>query len=122
MFHHRPSAFATNISAIEGRLRALENELERIGRTAGRRTSAGMSAASDHVGDAIASAVTEIVNRFRSGRRLAGDEAARFGNEAAKFGKHAVHRMASEVEHRPLVTLAVAVGVGILIGMAGRRH
>jgi hypothetical protein len=130
MFHHRPSAFATNVSAIEGRLRALENELERIGRMAGRHTSAGMSVAGDHVGDAIASAVTEIVDRFRSGRRWAGDEAARFGNEAAKFGakvgNDALHRMAREVEHRPLVTLAVAVGVGILIGMAGgmgrRRH
>ena len=36
MFHHRPTAFATNVSAIEGRVRALENELERIARTAGR--------------------------------------------------------------------------------------
>jgi hypothetical protein len=125
MFHHRPSAFASNVSAIEGRLRALESELERIGRTAGRHASAG-----DHLGDAIASAVTEIVDRFRSGRRLAGDEAARFGNKAgtlgAKFGNDALQRMASEVEHRPLVILAVAVGVGILIGMAGgmagRRH
>ena len=126
MFRHRSSAFATNASAIEGRLRALEDAFERIGRTAGQRTSAGMSAAGDHVGDAIASAVTEIVDRFRSGRRLAGNEAARFGNEAAKVGNDALHRMASEVEHRPLVTLAVAVGVGILIGiaggMAGRRH
>ena len=83
MFHHRSSAFATNVSAIEGRVRALENELERMARTAGRHTSAGMSAAGDHVGDAIASAVTEIVDRFRRGRRLAGDEAARFGNEVA---------------------------------------
>ncbi len=126
MFHHRSSAFATNVSAIEGRLRALQKELERIGRTAGRHTSTGMSAAGDHVGDAIASAMTEIADRCRSGRRLAGGEAARFGNEAAKFGNDALHRMASEVEHRPLVTLAVAVGVGILIGiaggMAGRRH
>jgi ElaB/YqjD/DUF883 family membrane-anchored ribosome-binding protein len=130
MFHHRSSAFATHVSAIEARLRALEKELEQIGRKAGQRTSVGMSAASDHVGDAIASAVTEIVDRFRSGRRLAGDEAARFGNEAAKFGAKlghdALHRVASEVEHRPLVTLGVAVGVGILIGMAGgmagRRH
>jgi ElaB/YqjD/DUF883 family membrane-anchored ribosome-binding protein len=126
MFHHRSSAFATNVSAIEGRLRALENELERIGQTAGRHTAAGMSAAGDHVGDAIVSAVTEIVDRFRSGRRLAGDEATRFGNKAAKFGNDTLHRMANAVEHRPLVTLAVAVGVGILIGMAGgmagRRH
>jgi ElaB/YqjD/DUF883 family membrane-anchored ribosome-binding protein len=133
MFHQRSSAFAPSISAIEGRLRALENELDRVGRKAGRRASANVSAAGDHVGDAIASAVTEIVDRFRSGRRLAGDagdEAVRFGNEAAKFGakvgNDALERMASEVEHRPLVTLAVAIGVGILIGMAGgiakRRH
>jgi ElaB/YqjD/DUF883 family membrane-anchored ribosome-binding protein len=126
MFHHRPSAFATNVSAIEARLRALENELEQIGRTAGRHASAGMFAAGDHVGDAIASAVTEVVDRFRRGGRLAGEEAVRFGNEAAKFGNNALHRMASKVEHHPLVTLAVAVGVGILIGMAGgmagRRH
>jgi ElaB/YqjD/DUF883 family membrane-anchored ribosome-binding protein len=123
MFHHRSSAFDRNVSALEGRLHALENELERLGRSAGRRTSAGMSAAGDHIGDAIASAVTEIVGRFRAGRRLAGDEAVRFGNDAAKFGakfgNDALQRVASEVEHRPLVTLAVAIGVGILIGMAG---
>jgi len=129
MFHHRSSAFAPSISAIEGRLRALENELERVGRKAGRHASANASAAGDHIGDAIASAVTEIVDRFRSGRRLARDEAVRFGNEAAKFGakvgNDALERVASEVEHRPLVTLAVAIGVGILIGMVGgiaRRH
>jgi ElaB/YqjD/DUF883 family membrane-anchored ribosome-binding protein len=123
MFHHRSSAFDRNISALEGRLHALENELERLGRSAGRRASAGMSAAGDHVGDAIAAAVAEIVDRFRSGRRLAGDEAMRFGNEAARFGakvgNDALQRVASEVEHRPLVTLAVAIGVGVLIGMAG---
>jgi ElaB/YqjD/DUF883 family membrane-anchored ribosome-binding protein len=123
MFHHRSSAFDRNISALEGRLHALENELERLGRSAGRRASAGMSAAGDHVGDAIAAAVAEIVDRFRSGRRLASDEAVRFGNEAAKFGakvgNDALQRVATEVEHRPLVTLAVAIGVGVLIGMAG---
>jgi ElaB/YqjD/DUF883 family membrane-anchored ribosome-binding protein len=123
MFHQRSSAFAPSISAIEGRLRALEKEIDRVGRKAGRRASDNVSAAGDHIGDAIASAVTEIVDRFRSGRRLAGDEAVRFGNEAAKFGakvgNDALERVASEVEHRPLVTLAVAIGVGILIGMAG---
>src|ERR1700681_4295595 len=121
MFHQRSSAFAPNISALEGRLHALENELEKMGRSAGRRASAGVSAAGDHIGDAIAAAVTEIVDRFRSGRRLAEDEAVRFGNEAAKFGakvgndafkvgNDALERVASEVEHRPLVTLAVAIG------------
>jgi ElaB/YqjD/DUF883 family membrane-anchored ribosome-binding protein len=129
MFHHRSSAFAPDLSALESRLRSLENEIERVGRKAGRSASAGMSSAGDQIGEAVASAVSEIVDRFRSGRRLAGDEAVRFGNEAAKFGakvgNDALERVASEVEHRPLITLAVAVGVGILIGMAGgmaKRH
>jgi ElaB/YqjD/DUF883 family membrane-anchored ribosome-binding protein len=128
MFHQRKSAFDRNISALEGRLHALEDQIDKLGRSAGRRASANVSAAGDHIGDAIAAAVTEIVDRFRSGRRLAGDEAVRFGNEAAKFakvGNDALQRVASEVEHRPLVTLAVAIGVGVLIGMAGgaaRRH
>jgi ElaB/YqjD/DUF883 family membrane-anchored ribosome-binding protein len=127
MFHQRKSAF--DISALEGRLHALEDQIDQLGRSAGRRASANVSAAGDHIGDAIAAAVTEIVERFRSGRRVAGDEAVRFGNEAAKFGakvgNDALQRMVSEVEHRPLVTLAVAIGIGVLIGMAGgaaRRH
>jgi len=123
MFHQRSSAFDRNISALEGRLHALENEIEKLGRKAGRRASAGMSAAGDQIGDAVAAAVNEIVDRFRSGRRVAGDEAVRLGNEAAKFGakvgNDALERVASEVEHRPLITLAVAIGIGILIGMVG---
>ena len=123
MFHHRKSAFARNISDLEGRLHALENELERTGRTDGRRASAGISAAGDQIGDAVASAVGEIVDRFRSGRRLAGDGAMRAANQTVKFGgkigNDALHRIASEVEHRPLVTLGIAIGVGILIGIAG---
>jgi hypothetical protein len=123
MFHHRKSAFDRNVSALEGRLHALENEIDKLGRSAGRRASAGVSAAGDQIGDAIAVAVNEIVQRFRSGRRLAGDEALRLGHDAARFsakvGNDALERVASEVEHRPLVTLAVAIGVGILIGMAG---
>jgi hypothetical protein len=54
---------------------------------------------------------------------LAGDQAVRFGNEAAKFGaklgNDALHRMASEVEHRLMITLAVAVGVGIRVDCTG---
>ena len=50
------------------------------------------------------------------------DEATKFGSEAAKLGNHALHRLSQEVEHRPLVTLVVAVGVGILVDLARGRH
>jgi hypothetical protein len=128
MFHQRPSAFSPDLSAIEGRLRALENEINRVGRKAGRRASAGLSAAGDQLGDAVASAVNEIVERFRSGRRITSDEAMRLGSDAARFGTRigndALHRLTDEVEHRPLTMLAFAIGIGILIGIAGSagRH
>jgi hypothetical protein len=126
MFHQRSSAFAPRIAIIEGHLRALEQELEKVGRKAGRRTSAAASAAGDQMGDAIAMVLSEMVGRFRSGRQLAGDEAARLGNEAVRIGTRigndTLQRIATEVEHRPLVTLAVAIGAGILIGFVGRRR
>jgi hypothetical protein len=40
MFHHRSSVFAPRISVIDGHLRALEKELEKVGREAGRRLRA----------------------------------------------------------------------------------
>jgi ElaB/YqjD/DUF883 family membrane-anchored ribosome-binding protein len=121
MFHRRSSA-----AAIEGHLRAIENELGRVGRNAGRHASARASAVGEQIGDAITPILNEIADRLRGGRRLAAAEAARFGNEAVKIGgrigNEALDRIATEVEHRPLVTLAVAVGVGILIGIAGGRR
>jgi len=124
MFRHRSPAFATHISAIEGHLQAIEKELERFGGNTGRH--APVYAAGDQIRGAIAPILSEIIERYRSVRRLAGEETARFGNEAVKIGggisTNAVHRIATEVEHRPLVTLAVAIGIGILIGIAGRRH
>lgn len=116
-----PASIASNVSAIEQRLRQLEGQLERIGRTGGRRASASLSEATDQIGPAIASALSEMLDRLRTGGRRVGKDAMRFGNDAAGFGNDALNRLSTEVEHRPLMTLAVAVGVGILIGIAGRR-
>jgi ElaB/YqjD/DUF883 family membrane-anchored ribosome-binding protein len=122
MFHYRNP----DLSVIEGRLRAIETDLARYGRKAGRRASSGMAAAGGQISDALTPILSEIADRFRDSGRYAGDEAARFGNEAVKIGtrmgNQALSRMSEEVERRPLVTLAVAIGVGVLIGMAGRSR
>jgi hypothetical protein len=121
MFHRQSSA-----AAIEGHLRGIQNELGRLGRSAGRNGSARASAVAERIGDAITPVLNEIADRLRSGRQLASDEAARFGTEAAKIGgrlsNDALDRIALEVEHRPFITLVLAVGVGILIGIAGSRQ
>jgi ElaB/YqjD/DUF883 family membrane-anchored ribosome-binding protein len=111
-------AISADIGEIDRRLRALEKTLERVGG----RASAGAGQAADRLGETVAAALGSIGDRFRNGAGSMGDEAAKFGSEAAKLGDHALRRLTDEVEHRPLVTLAVAVGVGILVGLASHRH
>jgi ElaB/YqjD/DUF883 family membrane-anchored ribosome-binding protein len=122
MFQYRSSAFGSSVAAIQKHLGAVEKELEKIGRIAGHRTSAAAATASDQVGDAISTILNEVVERFRQGRQAAGDQAGRLSNQAlnlgAKYGSDALQRAASEVEERPLVTVAIALGIGILIGAA----
>jgi ElaB/YqjD/DUF883 family membrane-anchored ribosome-binding protein len=103
---------------IERRLRSVEQRLERVG---GRASSSALQTA-DHVGETVAAALSSIAERFRGGANSMSDEATKFGSEAAKLGNHALHRLSKEVEHRPFVTLVVAVGVGILVGLARGRH
>ena len=125
MFHHRPTDFDTRIGSITGHLRAIEKELGGIGRSAGRGVSAGATATGGHIADAIGPILSEIVDRFGRGQRAAIDQAASFGNETINFGTRvgndAMGRVVSEAKNRLLATLAVAVGVGLLIGFAVRR-
>jgi ElaB/YqjD/DUF883 family membrane-anchored ribosome-binding protein len=109
---------SANVGEIERRLRSVERRLER----AGNRASANATNAADHVGDAVASALSSVADRFRGDGKIMSDEAVRLGNAAAKLGNDALRRLSKEVEHRPLVTLAVAVGVGFLVGLAGHRR
>jgi ElaB/YqjD/DUF883 family membrane-anchored ribosome-binding protein len=75
----------------------------------------------DHLGEAIASALSSIADRFR-GDAGSMTDATKIGAAAAKVGNEALRRLSREVQHRPLVTLAVAVGVGILMGLANHRR
>jgi ElaB/YqjD/DUF883 family membrane-anchored ribosome-binding protein len=111
-------ALAVDIGDIERRLRGLEQRLERLGGRASARTAD----AADRVGERIAASLTSIAEQFRGGASIATDEAARIGGEAAKLGNDALRRLSREVERRPLVILAVAVGVGILVGLASHRR
>ena len=98
---------------IERRLQALENRLNT--------TSTNARDTAENLGDAIASALTRWADRFRQGANTVGDQSAALGRDAAKLGTVAVNRIADETGRRPLFALAVAVGVGILIGMAARN-
>jgi ElaB/YqjD/DUF883 family membrane-anchored ribosome-binding protein len=122
MFQYRKSNFAPSVAAIQKHLGAVETELEKIGRMAGRQTSDAAAAASDQIGDALSTILSEMVERFRRGGQAAGDQVGRLGNQAldlgAKYGSDALDRVASQAEERPLFTIGIALGIGILIGAA----
>ena len=52
---------------------------------------------------------------MRNGASSVSDEASRLSGDAIK-------RIEDEIGQRPLLTLAIAAGIGFLAGMAGRRH
>src|SRR5262245_20197335 len=107
-------ATSAHVGDIERRLRSIERRFERV---CGR-ASASATQAADHAGEVIASALSGIAERFRGDASGMAEEAAKIGSAAVKLGDNALHRLSKEVEHRPLVTLAVAIGVGILVGLA----
>ena len=111
-------AISAEIGNIDQRLRSLERQLERVGG----RSAANAAQAADRVGETIVSALQGMADRVQGGANSVRDEAAKIGSEAAKLGNHALRRLSNEVEHRPLVMLAVAVGVGILVGLASHHR
>jgi ElaB/YqjD/DUF883 family membrane-anchored ribosome-binding protein len=125
MFQPRLKDFDPRVGAIVDHLRAIEKELRDFGKGSGRRASAEAAAAGDRIADTIGPILNDIVERFRYGQQAALDQASTLGNQAVKIGSKvgadAVERVSGQAKQRPLITLAVALGVGILIGAAVNR-
>jgi ElaB/YqjD/DUF883 family membrane-anchored ribosome-binding protein len=124
MFQPRLKDFDPRVGAIVDHLRAIEKELRAFGKSSGKRASAEAAVAGDRIAETIGPILNDIVERFRQGQQVALDQAS-YGNQAVKIGgkvgADAVERVADQAKQRPLVTLAIALGVGILIGAAVSR-
>lgn len=111
----------TRIAELERLLHDAEGRLARLSRTASR-ASAAAPGAVDRVADTVATALNDIADRFRSRARATGDDAAYLSDEAFRLGNDVLRKLTREVEQRPLITLAVAVGIGALAaGLFARR-
>jgi ElaB/YqjD/DUF883 family membrane-anchored ribosome-binding protein len=108
-------AISSEVGEIERRLRVLEKSLE-----IGTRASSNARQTADGLTEAIASALFGWADRFRQGASSFGDQSTAFGKDAARYGSAALTRITEETEQRPLMAIVVALGVGILIGMAAR--
>jgi hypothetical protein len=122
MFQPRSSEFDPRVSAIVEHLRAIEAELGAIGKIAGRRASSGASATANQIVDAIVPTLNDLTNRLRRGQQTALAEAKGVGAEAIKAGvragNDALDRLGDQAKQRPLFTMAVTLGIGMLIGFA----
>jgi len=108
------SATAEEIAAIEDLMTDLEKRLRRLSGTA-RDEAAGASA---DVSGFVSEALDNIMSRVRERASTMGQSVA---DETSRVGADAVKRLVDEVEHRPLLMLGIAAGVGFLAGLANRR-
>lgn len=107
-------AMSPDLAEMRIELRQLMSDIEkRMDRINGL-TKRGAGHAVDGVNDLVAGAVSGVTDRVRANARAFSDDAARLGNEA-------VREVASQIDKRPLLTLAVAAGIGFLIGVVRRQ-
>ena len=76
--------------------------------------SAGARDARYSMPERISETLTDIGTTVGHGARSVGDQATR-------VGRTALVRVEDEVTHRPLLALAIAAGIGFLIGAMNRR-
>jgi hypothetical protein len=115
------SRFSQLISAeaseIDRRLQALEKRLN----VAAGRASVNARDTAESLGDTIASTLSGWADRFRQGASTAADQSAALGRDAARVGTATMNRVVDESGRHPLLALAVAVSVGVLIGITLRN-
>jgi hypothetical protein len=108
------SAKSSKASVIEQRLRLIEQRLDRG-------TPTAATELADHVSESIGTVLSAMATRFLGRADLSAEGVGKFADAAGRFGNDAVRRLAQETRHRPLVTVAVGVGIGVLLGVSGRR-
>jgi hypothetical protein len=124
MFQARSTEFDPRVSAVVDHLRAIEKELGAIGKIAGRRASSGASATANQILDAVGPMLQDLTDRFGRGQQAMLGGVTSLGTEAiqagARVGNDALDRLGDQAKQRPLLTMAVALGTGMLIGFATR--
>jgi ElaB/YqjD/DUF883 family membrane-anchored ribosome-binding protein len=104
---------AAEIARIEELIGDLEKRLRRLNNSA-HQEAAG---ASDDVNQFVSDAIERIIYRARDSANAFTEQAA---NRASKASLDAYKRVIGEAESYPFATLAVAAGIGFLLGVSRR--
>lgn len=106
---------ADDIVSIEREISELMHDIEaRVGKLQAMAKRSARDAA-DNANEFVSETVAGAAESVRNGAHTVSDEAGRVAGDA-------IRRIEEEVGNRPLLTLAIAAGIGFLAGMAGRRH
>jgi ElaB/YqjD/DUF883 family membrane-anchored ribosome-binding protein len=108
-------ATSFDVNDIVTLLRDLEPILTRLAAF----VSANAREARSAIPDRISDAWSEVSDRVGSTVRY---RARDMGEEAARVGRGVWYRIEDEVVHRPLVALAIAAGIGFVIGALNHRR
>ncbi len=115
--HVMGDAVAGDIAAMRAEVADLIASLDdRIARL-NKLTKQGASHAAESANDIVLKALSGLTGRATE-QAQAGMASAT--DEVAKFGTQAVNRFVREIDKRPLLTLAIAAGIGFFAGLARR--
>jgi ElaB/YqjD/DUF883 family membrane-anchored ribosome-binding protein len=108
------SSTSRDIAQIGRLLRELEGQLAHLAKS----VASDARDASSTVPDLISHALSDLSDRFQTSVQ---GRARIVGHEAARVGTGIWHKVEDEVVNRPLAALAIAAGIGFLIGALNRR-
>jgi ElaB/YqjD/DUF883 family membrane-anchored ribosome-binding protein len=108
-------AASFDLSEIGPLLRDLEGVLTRLAGV----VSANAREARGVIPDRISEAWSDVSDRLRSTVRYNPRDV---GAGAARMGTGVWHRIEDEIVHRPLIALAIAAGIGFVIGALNHRR
>lgn len=107
-------AVTPDLADMRSEMRQLMSDLEdRIGRL-NALTRRGAGHAVDGVNDLVYGALDSVTGRVRENARAVSADAAKFGNQALR-------EVGAQIDKRPLLTLAIAAGIGFIAGLARRQ-
>jgi ElaB/YqjD/DUF883 family membrane-anchored ribosome-binding protein len=111
------NAVADDVSAmraeIDDMIASLEQRINRLNQL----TKQGAAHATEGASDVVLNAISGLTGQMAG--RMQGNVGA-VSDEVAQMGTTALRRIVGEIDKRPLLTLAIAAGIGFIAGLARR--
>lgn len=108
-----PKAVRPDIAAMQAEVRQLMTDLEDRIERLNMLTKRGAEHAVDGVNELVVGAVTGATKLVRESAETVTDD-------ATKFSSQAIREVAAQIDKRPLLTLAIAAGIGFIAGLVRR--